>query len=192
MSIAVLTFASFCSHICLIFVSVTSHAPNATTDLSPTFGRRVREQSARNEPVGGGVGTRLDRQLRASFSSTFSVIFNTTPVNCTPFIPPAAYQAMLHLNANDYNEPLRWTNFTIPDGYLHDCLSSIHYDRQLPTCIRVFLSPYADNQLAFPMTVSELVGYSFDGKLTLKVNIELEGIEPRLQWDTSASINNFS
>ena len=126
----------------------------------------------------------------ADLSSVYSVIFNTTPVNCTPFIPPAAYQAMLHLNANESIDGQAINALLIPDGYLHDCLSSIHYYRQLPAYL--FLSPYTDTQLAFSMTVSELVGYNFDGTLTLKVNIELQWIEPRLQWDTSESINQFN
>ena len=168
--IALLTLASFCS---IIFVFVTSHGHNTTTDLSPPFQRLVREPSVRSGPVGGRGGVRLDRELRTSLkslSSAYSVIFNSIPVNCIPFIPSAAYQAMLHLNINDFNESLQTTDFIIPDGYLHDCLSSIHYDRQLPAYI--FLSPYADNKLTFSMTVNELVGYEFDGKLTLKPESE--------------------
>ena len=162
--IVLLTLASFCS---IIFDSVTSHTPKASTDLPPYFERFVRERPARSGSVGSGRGLRLDRESRASLSSSnYSEIFNTTPARCTPFIPPAAYQAMLRLNSN----LLQSTNLTIPEGYLYDCLSSIHYDRQIPAY--VFLSPDVMKELTFSMTLSELVGYEFDGKLTLKVNIE--------------------
>lgn len=124
-----------------------------------------------------------------TLQALYTTIYNSTLVDCTPFIPRKVYQAMASVNLSNSS-----IQTTIPHNYLYECLSSIRYDKDIPAYF--FVSPFDydyDNLMSWPffMAVSELVSFSSEGTLVLKVNINFGWSETRLRWNLSSSINQF-
>lgn len=125
-----------------------------------------------------------ENKLDSNFQLDYDSIQNTTAVNCTPFIPIPIYKTMVSYS----NTPM-----PIPDRYLYNCLAAITYDKDLSAIS--FYSNYSSSftstndlgEVEFLITISQLLALEFDGKLTLKVNLDQIWQEPRLQWNISAS-----
>ena len=104
------------------------------------------------------------------------------PLNCTPYIPQAAFQIM-----QSYSQKLHANNQsdsnTIPYAYLINCILNSQYDK------RVSPLTYSNTpQINIDFALAELIGLQFDGDLTFLANFHLNWLEPRITWSLESDI----
>ena len=117
-------------------------------------------------------------QMTAQQNSAF---FGITVLDCSQYIPNTVYQMMQQYNPNSLS------NLMIPTQYLQNCLNSTTYNK--------YIGPYEFSAssttwtLSVGMAVSQLVSLDTVEDLQLKVDVNFQWNDPRLQWNAFTNLS---
>ena len=111
--------------------------------------------------------------------------YNISVTDCDKYLPSQVYQLMQQYN------PTPTQNLTVPAIYLQNCINvnNSGYNKRIGPY--GYSSPTSTWTLSIGMAISELVSLDVSEVLQLKINVDYQWNDPRLQWNTSSNLSSW-
>ena len=116
---------------------------------------------------------------------TNSSFYNISVTECDKYLSSQVYQLMQQYN------PTPTPSLTVPAIYLQNCINvnNSGYNKRIGPY--GYSSPTSIWTLSIGMAISELVSLDVSEVLQLKINVDYQWNDPRLQWYTSSNLSSW-